>query len=79
MGDLIGEIILIVGYVYLKTHQITNRVPFILMQDRPIWKGQDDDFPHGGRPTDIITQDRRDKIQAGEFDWTEIENVIPQK
>jgi len=49
------------------------------MQDRPIWKGHDDDFPHGNKPTDIIPEDRREQIQKGEFDWTEIENVVQAK
>lgn len=44
---------------------------------RPEWKGHDDDFPHGGRPTDIITKDRREQIQSDDFDWIEIKNVIP--
>ena len=68
-----------IGAEYELTDQeAADLAAYILMQDRPIWKGHDDDFPHGGRPTDIITQDRRDQIQSGEFDWTEIENVIPK-
>lgn len=63
----------------LSDQEAADLAAFILMQDRPEWQGHDDDFPHGGRPTDIITKDRRDAIQKGEFDWTEIDNVVPKK
>src|SRR5699024_10460876 len=63
----------------LSDQEAADLAAFLLMHDRPEWEGHDEDFPHGKRPTDIITQDRRDQIQAGEFDWTEIENVIPKE
>src|SRR5699024_9783059 len=63
----------------LSDQEAADLAAYILMQDRPEWEGHDDDFPHGGRPTDIITQDRRDAIQKDEFDWTEIDNVVPKK
>lgn len=61
----------------LTDQEAADLAAYMLMHDRPEWKGHDDDFPHGGRPTDIITKDRREQIQSGDFDWTEIENVIP--
>lgn len=67
-----------IGQEYELTDQeAADLAAYLLSQDRPIWRGHDDDFPHGKRPSDIITQERRDAIQKGEFDWTEIENVVP--
>lgn len=67
-----------IGAEYELTDQeAADLAAFILSQDRPQWDGHDGDWPKGGRPTDIIDQDRRDQIQAGTFDWTEMENVIP--
>lgn len=59
----------------LSDQESADLAAFILMQDRPVFEGHADDFPKGGRPTDIITQDRREAIRAGTFDWSEIENV----
>ncbi len=67
------------GDYELEDQEAADLAAFLLMQDRPVWEGHDDDFPHGGRPTDIITKDRREKIKSGEFDWSEIENVVPRK
>lgn len=61
----------------LSDQEAADLAAFLLSQDRPEWKGHDEDFPHGKRPSDIITKDRREAIQKGEFDWKEIENVIP--
>ncbi|HZW67513.1 MAG TPA: c-type cytochrome [Pseudogracilibacillus sp.] len=67
-----------IGQEYELTDQeAADLAAFILAQDRPIWEGHDTDWPNGGRPTDIIDQERRDQIQDGTFDWTEIENIIP--
>lgn len=69
-----------IGAEYELTDQeAADLAAYLLMQERPVWKGHADDFPHGKRPTDIMTKDRREKIRAGEFDWTEIENVVPRK
>lgn len=59
----------------LSDQEAADLAAYLLMHDRPEWDGHDDDFPHGDRPTDIITKDRSEKIQDGDFDWTEIENV----
>lgn len=69
-----------IGEEYELTDQeAADLAAYILSQDRPEWKGHDTDWPNGGRPTDIIDKERREQIQAGTFDWTEIENVIPAK
>lgn len=49
---------------------------YMLSQDRPEYDGHDEDWPDG-RPTDIMDRERVKQIQDGMFDWTEIENVIP--
>lgn len=62
----------------LTDQEAADLAAYLLSHDRPVFEGHDDEFPRGGRPTDIITQDRREQIRAGEFNWTEIENVIPK-
>lgn len=61
----------------LSDQEAADLAAFILSHERPEWKGHDNDWPEGGRPTDIITKDRREKIREGTFDWSEIENIIP--
>ncbi|SEA84011.1 thiosulfate dehydrogenase [Thalassobacillus cyri] len=61
----------------LTDQEAADLAAYILSHERPVWEGHENDWPKGGRPTDIITQDRREKIRNGEFDWTEIENVVP--
>lgn len=63
----------------LSDQEAADLAAFLLMQDRPVWEGHDDDFPHGKRPTDIITQDCRDAIQEVTFDWSEIDNIVVEK
>lgn len=62
----------------LTDQEAADLAAYLLMHDRPVFAGHDEDFPDGGRPTDIITEERRELIQKGEFDWTEIENVVPR-
>lgn len=62
----------------LSDQESADLAAFLLMQDRPVWEGHDDDFPHGSRPSDIMTEDRRAEIQDGDFDWSEIENIVPK-
>lgn len=67
-----------IGEEYELTDQeAADLAAYLLSHDRPVWEGHDTDWPNGGRPTDIIDQERREKIRDGTFDWTEIENVIP--
>lgn len=61
----------------LSDQEAADLAAYLLSHDRPEWQGHDTDWPDGGRPSDIIDQDRRDQIQDGTFDWTEIENIIP--
>jgi len=69
-----------IGAEYELTDQkASDLAAYNLMQDRPVWKGHDDDFLHSNWPTDIITKYRREQIQKGKFDWTAIENVVPAK
>lgn len=63
----------------LTDQEAANLAAYVLGHDRPVWGGHDQDWPNSERPPDIITQDRRDAIQDGTFDWTEIDNVIPDK
>src|SRR5699024_4313431 len=63
----------------LTDQEAADLAAFLLMQDRPVWEGHDDDFPHGKRPSDIITEDRRAEIQDGDFDWFDIENIVPRE
>src|SRR5699024_4569517 len=62
----------------LSDQEAADLAALLLTKDRPEWDGQDDDFPGIDAQTDIITQDIRDQIQEGEFDWTEVDNVVPK-
>ena len=63
----------------LTDQEAADIAAFILSHERPVWRGHDTDWEAGGRPTDIITQDRREKIRNGTFDWTKLDNIIPKK
>jgi len=63
----------------LTDQEAADLAAFLLSRERPVWEGHDTDWEKGGRPTDIITQDRREKIREGTFDWTELDNIIPEK
>ncbi|MGY0691906.1 c-type cytochrome [Virgibacillus sp. FSP13] len=63
----------------LTKQEAADLAAFILSQDRPTWEEHDTDWPNGDRPTDIITQDQRKKIQKDTFDWTKIDSIIPSK
>src|SRR5699024_5099986 len=63
----------------LTDQEAADLASYILSHDRPEWGGHDEDWEKGGRPTDIITQDRREAIRNGTFDWTELDNVIPEE
>lgn len=62
----------------LTDQESADLAAYLLAQDRPIWEGHETDWPNDDRPTDIIDQDRRDQIQAGTFDWFEIDNVVEE-
>jgi len=63
----------------LTDQESADLAAYILSQDRPIWEGHETDWPDGGRPTDIIDEDRREQIREGTFDWTEIDNIVPSE
>lgn len=85
-GAGMGRLTKITGYIQnnmpvgseyeLSDQEAVDLAAFILMQDRPVFDGHDEDFPEmENPPSDIITEERREAIQAGEFDWSEIEAV----
>lgn len=61
----------------LSDQEAADLAAYLLSHDRPEWEHHDEDWPEGGRPTDIIDQDRREQIREGTFDWTEIDNIVP--
>ncbi|MBY7142490.1 c-type cytochrome [Virgibacillus sp. NKC19-3] len=63
----------------LTDQEAADIAAFLLSQERPVWEGHDEDWEEGGRPPDIITQERREQIRNGTFDWTELDNVVPEK
>jgi len=67
------------GQEDLTDQEAADLAAYLLSKERPEWDKHDEDWPDGGRPTDIITKDRREEIRNGTFDWTEIENVIPKE
>lgn len=56
----------------LTDQEAADLAAFILSQDRPEWKNHDKDWPNGGRPTDIMTKERRDAVKDGTIDWDEV-------
>lgn len=68
------------GNENLTDQEAADLAAYLLSFERPVWEGHDDDWPKEDdeRPTDIITKDRREQIQEGTFDWTEIDNIIPK-
>ncbi|WP_373895230.1 c-type cytochrome [Virgibacillus sp. CBA3643] len=63
----------------LTDQEAADLAAYFLSHERPVWEGHDEDWENGGRPTDIITQERREQIRNGTFDWTELDNVVPEK
>ncbi|SHH77460.1 c-type cytochrome [Virgibacillus chiguensis] len=63
----------------LTDQEAADIAAFLLSKERPEWKGHDSDWPNGGRPSDVINKERREKIREGTFNWADIENVIPAK
>lgn len=56
----------------LSDQEASDIAAYILSQDRPEWKNHDKDWPNGGRPSDIMTKDRRDQVKDGTIDWDEV-------
>lgn len=59
----------------LSDQEASDIASYLLSLDRPEWQGQENDWPEGGRPDDIITKKERKQIQDGTFDWSEIDIV----
>lgn len=85
-GAGLGRLTKLTGYIQnnmpvgneyeLSDQEATDLAAFILMQDRPVFDGHDKDFPEmENPPTDIITEDKREQIREGTFDWSEIEAI----
>src|SRR5699024_2196644 len=55
----------------LSDQEAADLAAYILMQERPVFKDADKDFPHTEGPDDFIRGDRLEKIQNGDFDWKE--------
>src|SRR5699024_10322045 len=56
----------------LTDQEASDIAAYILSQDRPEWKNHDKDWPNGGRPSDIMTKERRDQIKDGSINWDEV-------
>lgn len=56
----------------LSDQEAADLAAYILSQDRPEWKGHDNDWPKGGKPSDIMTKQRRDEVKNGTIDWSEV-------
>lgn len=56
----------------LTEQEAADLAAFILSQDRPEWGKHDTDWPNGGKPSDIMTKERRDQIQNGTINWDEV-------
>src|SRR5699024_8827229 len=55
----------------LSDQEAADLAAYILMQERPVFKDADKDFPHTEGPDDFIRGDRLERIQNGEFNWKE--------
>lgn len=70
------------GYIYknmpktdpgsLSEQEASDLAAFILMQDRPEWDHQKDDWADGGRPGDLMDKKMKEKLEKGEIDWEQI-------
>lgn len=56
----------------LTDQKASDIAAYILSQDRPEWKNHDKDWPNGGRPSDIMTKERRDQIKDGSINWDDV-------
>ncbi|MFF5994956.1 c-type cytochrome [Lysinibacillus sp. KU-BSD001] len=56
----------------LTDQEASDLAAYILSQDRPEWKNHDKDWPNGGKPSDIMTKERREQVQNGTINWNEV-------
>ncbi|HAQ08303.1 MAG TPA: C cytochrome, partial [Bacillus bacterium] len=59
----------------LSDQDAANIAAYILIQDRPEWKGHATDWPNGGRPGDIMSKEKREQVKNGIITWEEIVTV----
>ncbi|MDQ0411892.1 c-type cytochrome [Mesobacillus stamsii] len=53
----------------LTDQQAIDVAAYILSHDRPEFKGHEKDWPKGGRPADIMNNEKREQIKNGTIDW----------
>lgn len=56
----------------ISNQEAADLAAYILQHERPEFPGKNDDFPHGGKPSDFIDKEKRDQIHTGTIDWTEV-------
>ncbi|MFP3357396.1 c-type cytochrome [Planococcus sp. SIMBA_143] len=56
----------------LSDQEASDLAAFVLSQDRPEWKGHEQDWPNGNRPPDAMTKERRDQVIDDTIDWNEV-------
>lgn len=56
----------------LTDQEASDLAAFILTQDRPEWKNHAKDWPNGGKPSDIMTKERREQAKNGTLNWEEV-------
>lgn len=56
----------------LSDQEAADLAAYLLSQDRPEWNNHDKDWPNGGRPTDIMTKEKREQVKNGTIDWDEV-------
>lgn len=59
----------------LSDQDAANVAAYILIQDRPEFKGHKDDWPKGGRPGDIMNKEKREQVKNGTVTWEEIVSI----
>src|SRR5699024_6871569 len=64
----------------LSDQEASDLAAYILMQERPVFKDVDKDFPHAEGPDDFIRGERLEQIQNGEFNWKEeIDRIVDRE
>lgn len=58
----------------LSDQEVADLAAYLLSHERQVFEGHDEDWPDGA-PSDIMTQDRREQIREGTFDWQRLRNL----
>lgn len=56
----------------LSDQEAANLGAYILSHDRPVWKHKDKDWPDGGKPNDVMDQERREQVKNGTIKWEDV-------